>query len=396
MAFGVVLSACRPAVQKGAAPAIDAEAPDPRDGDGGPSADGPGREPADAAADAALDLRAAPLDGMRDVADATADAALDAGRPPGTLIWRQVGGAPPGDGFWPAAMWGGGGELYVGWDKIHHRSAAGTWTSGSIAKSKYVLDEVSIWGSGPHDVYAGSRGSDLGSGGLFHSTGDDQWTPVTLPAPPVYIRAVWGLSADDVYAAGRDTPIFHLQKGVWRTESVTFGTVLAGFWASGPTDVYALGSNGGELWRSSGDGSWRFENPRSTHLPARIWGSGPGDVYILISPYNNTMFQPVILHSTGKGDWAPQLTLTNTDRLYDIWGSGPGDVYVTGTHDAEKGYRPFLYHSTGDGQWTEVPAPPVNAILSIWGSGPDDVYIGAGKDLGPGLYGGVLYNGKPN
>src|SRR5947207_3034482 len=89
--------------------------------------------PADAV-ESVIDGKPAPSDGARGLADAAGDAVSDGARPPGALVWRVVGGAPIGSDFWPSALWGTGGELYVGWDNIHHRSAAGTWTSGTVAK----------------------------------------------------------------------------------------------------------------------------------------------------------------------------------------------------------------------------------------------------------------------
>ncbi len=338
------------------------------------------------AQDAGMGDRPMPVDGARDTVDATGPAA-------GTLVWRLVTGAPYGGNFWPSAMWGGGGELYVGWDRIHHRSAAGTWTSGTVADNRFTLQDLSIWGSGPNDIYAGAL--NRGVTGLFHSTGDDAWKLVTLPEPSGHILSVWGFSAEDVYAASGERPIFRLQQGVWKVDLYGTNSVL-GFWGSSPTDVYALASVGGRIWRKSGTGTWRIEGVPTSHVAVRIWGSGPGDVYTLYSPYNENMGPAMIMHSTGKGDWTTQLTLTNVDRLYDIWGSGPDNVYVTGSRGAGTTNRPVIFHTTGDGVWKEVPAPPVTVMLSLWGSGPGDVYIGAAMDLNPMGYGGALYNGRPN
>jgi hypothetical protein len=127
---------------------------------------------------------------------------------------------PVGYGRWMTALWGSGpGDVFVamspanvsqGQAFIGHSRASGGW-----ALEHGLVDEiVTIWGSGPRDVYAGGRklAEPINNSrtAFYHSTGDGQWTPVTLPdaigtGGMVYV--VWGVSATEVYVGGFSTSV---------------------------------------------------------------------------------------------------------------------------------------------------------------------------------------------
>ena len=119
-----------------------------------------------------------------------------------TALW----GSGPGDVF--VAMSPGTasqGEAFIG-----HSRANGSW-----ALEHGLVDEiVTIWGSGPRDVYAGGRklAEPIANSrtAFYHSTGDGQWTPVTLPdaiGTGGMVSVVWGSSASEVYVGGYSTSV---------------------------------------------------------------------------------------------------------------------------------------------------------------------------------------------
>jgi hypothetical protein len=74
----------------------------------------------------------------------------------------------------------------------------------------------------------------------------------------------------------------------------------AAIWGSGPSDIYAVGTNG-TLAHSTGDGTWTAQATETSANLTGIWGSGPNDIYVSVNAN-------VILHSTGSGDWEHQCT----------------------------------------------------------------------------------------
>jgi hypothetical protein len=99
----------------------------------------------------------------------------------------------------------GEGKAFIG-----HSRADGSW-----ALEHGLVDElVTIWGSGPRDVYAGGHklAEPIANSrtAFYRSTGDGQWTPVTLPdaiGTGGMVSVVWGVSASEVYVGGYSTSV---------------------------------------------------------------------------------------------------------------------------------------------------------------------------------------------
>jgi hypothetical protein len=120
-----------------------------------------------------------------------------------------------GNGLPMNALWGSGpGDVYavlspynmnMGNAYVAHSRADGSWT---LERGVAVEELFAVWGSGPRDVYLGGRtiaaqaADDRGV--FYHSTGDGQWSSVTLPVEIQLgaINVVWGSSATDVYVGG--------------------------------------------------------------------------------------------------------------------------------------------------------------------------------------------------
>jgi len=250
-----------------------------------------------------------------------------------------------------------------------------------------------IWGSGPGDVYA----SDDSGGTLYHSSGDDVWSPVVLPTTPSLVRGIWGTSANEVFVAGGYSAtatgaILHLRGGRWVAEPT--GNVMNRVWGSSATDLYAIGDSGETLYRSSGDGTWLNQTVGNGRPMNALWGSGPGDVYVVISPYNMNMGNAFVAHSRLGGGWTLERGVA-VEELLAVWGSGPRDVYVAGRTLTGQfmNDHAVLYQSTGDGQWTPVTLPfdlQLTRIDVVWGSSATDVYLGGysyGLDVGTVVHG---------
>jgi len=226
------------------------------------------------------------------------------------------------------------------------------------------------------------------------------WTWVNPLPQGNELRAVYGTSSRDVYAAGLFGTILHYDGREWTTmPNVPTREDLLGIWPAGPNAVFAVGDNVllrydgtqwttmsppsilgplpftmRDVWGTSAnnvyavgthlfhyDGTrWQLET--TAYTASAIWGSGPSDIFTVgnqgtISHYNGSTWTPM-----------PSNTLAN---LFDVWGSGPNDVYAVGTE-----------WNTGDGvithydghQWNVVFTTEDNGFVAVWGTGPTDVY----------------------
>jgi photosystem II stability/assembly factor-like uncharacterized protein len=188
------------------------------------------------------------------------------------------------------------------------------------------------------------------------------WDPVG--APPLVAKPVEPVISSSSPTSFHRVPLV-LPKGV--TDEC-----VAGVWASGPTDLYAMGSQA--LWHSQ-DGGRTFRGAIPT-CPAGakdcylrgIGGSGPDDVYLS---------QGLLVQRSTDGGTTFAPTSTDANGIVGaIWAAGPDDVEVTQVpFGACDGYD--VLASTDHGKtWNEGEGAGENTSAldpvsppSLWGSG---------------------------
>ncbi len=188
---------------------------------------------------------------------------------------------------------------------------------------------MSIWGSGPTDIWVG------GATGLYHGQGATPatlvFTEVATPDPQTPITSIWGTGTNDVWAVGGDTMTYPL---VGRVLHYT-GPVDAGGGKGAPSD-WALESIGKDpfltlrVFGSAASGVWiagRRMNPK------QFWY----EVALLRREAGGTDFVDVPLPSDPELPGNPVGTFEN---LYDASMSADGmSVFVLGrTHSARPAY----------------------------------------------------------
>jgi hypothetical protein len=209
-------------------------------------------------------------------------------------------------------------------------ATAGTGTGGTLG------DLVSVWGSGPGNVFAVSTGRQGSSGqwALVHGNGAS-WSTVVSPDPLV-ATGVWGSGPDDVFVVGvgmglDNGSIYHWNGAVLSPMNVLnrADVYLNSVWGSGPNDVFAVGGAAilhwdGAQWGDARSGKQQWGDPGSgtpqLTYAVTVGGSGPGDVFV--GGYGG-----VLLHRRG-GIWEPV-------RLRGLWMTTglsvtPGRVFVVG------------------------------------------------------------------
>src|SRR5262249_13611271 len=135
---------------------------------------------------------------------------------------------------------------------------------------------------------AGSSSTDLwafGEAGLIVHGNGTAWSTVASPTTATMFAA-WTTSASDVWAAG-DGTVLHWHGTQWSAQNLTAAGLsdqLGGIWASGPDDVWAVGSEADSTFRWKGviyhfDGSRWSKMITTTGQFASIWGSSRTNVW---------------------------------------------------------------------------------------------------------------------
>ncbi|MRG94759.1 hypothetical protein [Polyangium spumosum] len=195
---------------------------------------------------------------------------------------------------------------------------------------------LSVWGSGPKDVFA--VGGPLGNGLetlVVHFDGET-WRELHPGGDETYWW-VSGSGPDDVWMVGEQGRITHWD-GATFTEHVSGTTAtLWGVWAAGEADAWAVGGT-----PEGGTGA-------------------PNDVVLR---WDGETWTPVTLPGAPLGR-----------ALYKVWGTSSDDLYVVGEFGT-------IWHKKG-ADWALESDPPLasGTLFTVAGCGPDEVYAVGGFDV---------------
>lgn len=252
-----------------------------------------------------------------------------------------------------------------------------------------------VWGTSAEDVWA------VGDGGVALHYDGVAWEVMQADVSEG-LRAVWGSSPGDVWAAGVDGALTHWDGGKWTAWSAKPSTSewINGLWGAAEDDVWAVGG-AGVIWHFTGSAWSAVANPEKRSISDVIgfakddvWGASAG-----IFRYNGS--------SWSYDDANPTTTL-----LSGIWGSGPKDVWIVGHfmeiahYDGQRwelssqqnDQGPHLYAIWGSGaddvwtvgqngkimrfegqSWSDWPSPTQQSLIGLWGSGAEDIWaVGSG------------------
>lgn len=204
------------------------------------------------------------------------------------------------------AIWGDGpNRIRIGarafqYDRIIDGKPYSLWgnqlTTSTIGELEWEPEEGTAWIFGyygtPDDLWltADNRfyndwqrafvqnGRRLGDGGM-------EWAQSEVYAL-VSLHAIWGSSADDIWAVGDQGAMRRLRAGQkeWEIVPPVTNESLYAIWGTSATNIWAVGENG-TILRYDGN-TWKSE--RAAFPPGKkkpkltgIWGSGPDDVWIV-------------------------------------------------------------------------------------------------------------------
>jgi hypothetical protein len=215
--------------------------------------------------------------------------------------------------------------------------------------------------------------------------------------------AVWGSSANDVWAVGSQGTILHWDGSAWTsTPSGTKQTLFA-VKGTGPGDVWAVSSREIVLHSTGfagGVATWTKAPPVApTYAPyspqvwneslvLSIWARGPGDVWLGGEPYpvlpegERSPTDMNLWRGTTGTDGATTWEHDNvaaTVAIRGLWAIAPDDVWavgsITGTSTKRAGRT---FHTTGAASgppaWTELDSQSTAELHAVWGSSTNDVW----------------------
>jgi hypothetical protein len=259
------------------------------------------------------------------------------------------------------AVWGSGSNdvFAVGSSPLGQRGFDGvllhydgsTWTPmpGPGVGTQDGAVEVSffsVWGSSGIDVFAVGEASTNSNRALIAHYDGTHWSemPLAIATEDRVLRDISGSSSQDVYAVGSfdasadlrrrlslsapgarflsEGLILHYDGTGWReVQPVAANVAYSGVWASGPNDVFVVGTidDRGIILHFDGN-AWQEMPAPPTGPLLDVWGTSGSDVYAVGAG--------TLLHYDGQS-WTESLAATQ--RLSGVWGSSPTDVFAVGS-----------------------------------------------------------------
>ena len=248
--------------------------------------------------------------------------------------------------FSPTDVW------LAAWGAVAHwnGTAWATYTNGF----RDINGKVSLYGNSSADVLA------VDYGGNTLRWNGTAWNTINQ-TPQNYYNAVWGVSTNTIWAAGRNLTsqglIWRWNGSQWQTDTAPAAAGLNGLFGLNATSIVAVGEQGtvmgfdGTQWTNQGGQSvyQQFMYGVWVNTATDLWGAGAGGM---------------VWRGNGLG-WTIQDTGAKR-TLNGIWGSAGDDVWSVGDIGT-------IVRWNGQ-NWTTYPAPDSSALQDVKGTGPNDIW----------------------
>jgi photosystem II stability/assembly factor-like uncharacterized protein len=225
---------------------------------------------------------------------------------------------------------------------------------------------LSVWGSSPDDLRAvGGQVSDLADPGVgaMLERGDGSWARTELPAGTPVLNWIHG-AGGRTWAVGNAGAAIRSDDGgaTWTRDDAPVDVPLWGVFVLSPDDAWAVGGNAfdfdsdaiGVILHYVG-GAWVDVPMPALDRPSpalfKVWASGPSDVHAVGK-------DGVIVHYDGSA-WAQVPSSTEAD-LISLWGIGPDEIVAVGGLDVGTIVR-------FDGAaWSSAMVPSIRGLNGVW------------------------------
>ena len=235
---------------------------------------------------------------------------------------------------------------------------------------------LSVWGTSPSDVTAvGGQIASLGDPGVgvMLRRGDDGWSPVGLPADTPLLNWVHG-SGGTWWAVGNAGAALRSDDGsTWTRVDAPVDVPLWGVFVLSPDEAWAVGGDAfdfdtdGIIVHFTG-GAWEevavpmLDRPSAAFF--KVWASGPSDVHAVGDA-------GVILRYDGAA-WSQSASGTSDD-LISLWGTGPNDITAVGGRSGGA-----IVHYNGSA-WTATQAPMIPGLNGVWVDAAGDAILAGNR-----------------
>jgi len=200
-----------------------------------------------------------------------------------------------------------------------------------------------------------------GCGPKYDFCSEDGWCLHSSWPAPNPVNAIWGSSADNIWAGGHEMITLHWDGTGW-------------YQVDGPESVNALwGTDESHIWAATDRGieyfdgeTWEAQElPRALSVQSGLWGFSETEVWAVGSDRGN---DGAIAHYDGV-EWTAY-PIEDAGSLLSVWGSSPDSVWAVGQYDSIWHFdgSEWKQHSGGDptsGRW----------LRSIWGYDADHAWI---------------------
>lgn len=226
---------------------------------------------------------------------------------------------------------------------------------------------LSVWGTGPDDVFAVGGTLEEGGGRALVLWYDGQaWWRMPVDAPTLWW--VHGFAHDDVWAVGDRGTILHFDGEAWTTVDTGHDYTLWGVWGATPAELWTVGgeiaSERPGVLRRYADGAWT--DVEGVGLPGellfKVWGASAAEAFIVgdggaLLAYNGAAWTRL---DAGTGE-----------RLLTVRGRGADDVYAVGGV-----LGPVMLHRDAGG-WAAVDVGIEQGLMGVW-TAPDEPVVAVG------------------
>ncbi len=222
-------------------------------------------------------------------------------------------------------------------------SAAWTEMNSKTTNSLYA-----VWGSSADSIFAVGK---FGTAVFYNGT---SWSTMDSNTADSF-NGIWGSSDANVFAVGRGGKIARYNGAKWADSATGLDTSLYDIWGNSDEEIFAVGENSVILFYDGDD--WDEMVTFTDETLYGVWGSSAEDVFAVGE-------EGRILHYDGEA-WDEWNSGTKSD-LRDIWGSSDTNILAVG----EDG---IILHNDGS-RWDEIESPTSKTLRSIWGSSAEDVF----------------------
>jgi hypothetical protein len=229
---------------------------------------------------------------------------------------------------------------------------------------------------------AGDTGTDTDSnsdtGTDTDTDSDTDTVPWSKPEVAGVLLSVWGSGPDDVYAGGEGQTLLHGAGSTWELLPLPGGFNASDIRGSAWDSVFVLDAWGGPLpgWILRYDGAQWSEVARSSDIKT-IWVCGIDDAFGIwswVNPMEPAYYGTAVVNFDGAGwtsVWSDGFMSSDAGQLHydDMTGTADGYVFSVGViHVGE----PSAVVSNGVGWWTE--AVPETDLHGVWALDAENVW----------------------